>query len=326
MPRLLARVPLAILLFAACAASACASSDGAVDAADEPADSTDASSPDHQDALADEPVTGDEPLTQDGAADQAAGVETGCLTAVGNATVACGSEQIVIESNGLPEHELMVGISEGGWNGQWPTTQDYTGSNAFSVPTDVTLLDEPLATVMNTAGVTANGIPFFFPHAPGSGDCVVDLEDAGGECLRDPVADGEMDVCGGHTGRGDDYHYHATPTCLIEELPEGAVIGYLLDGIPMYAEPIEGSVPYDGCTSGWVSPDGLLHHAFQDSYPYLTDCMLGAFTEGPSTTGAEVYTGDLDVRANGEIVGFVEDEDGCHTMTFESGAELFHCH
>jgi len=37
----------------------------------------------------------------------------------------------------------MVGIEEGGWNGQWPTAQDYTGENAFMTSTSTLLVDEP---------------------------------------------------------------------------------------------------------------------------------------------------------------------------------------
>ena len=148
-----------------------------------------------------------------------------CMTAVGNATIECHDDHIVIESNGLPEHTVMVGIGAGAWNGQWPTAQDYTGNNAFYIPTLFELDEEPHYFVRNVAGVTANGIPIFLPTAPGragSEECLdLPLPEgalAQGECLRDPVGVGEMDECGGHTGRGNDYHYHATPTCLLREL------------------------------------------------------------------------------------------------------------
>lgn len=261
-------------------------------------------------------------------ADQAIAPTTACLTAIDGAIVTCGVTEIVIESDGLPSHVLMEGIANGAWNGQWPAEQDYTGSNAFVIPTQVILADEPALTVMNATGVTANGVPFFFPHAPGragDADCL-DLPAEilpEGECMRDPVLAGEMDVCGGHTGRGNDYHYHGTPTCMIDELPAGAIVGYMLDGIAMYVEPLEGSVPYQGC-SGWISPDGLLHYAFQDSFPYLTSCMLGEFSEGPRTQGSEVFTGGLDARTIGSISSYTS-EAGCQTMTFSTGAQLTHC-
>lgn len=328
----------AALLPAVCIAAltlaACSSDDGSTDTQPVGTNSEVVAAPEGTVDSAESTVAAPDETTplveEDGTADATASASSDCPTAVGSAVVTCSDDQIIIESNGLPDHDVMVGIEEGGWNGQWPTEQDYTGSNAFVVPTEVTLVEQPLATVMNTAGVTANGIPFFFPHAPGqagSSECLELPDEAVGsdECLRDPVLAGEMDVCGGHVGRGDDYHYHATPTCLLGEVEDGAIVGYMLDGIPMFAEPLEGSTEYDGCSSGYVSPEGLLHYAFLDSYPYLTDCMLGEFSEGPQTSGSDVFTGDLDPQSSGSIVGFELDDDGCQVMTFSSGSELRHC-
>jgi hypothetical protein len=52
---------------------------------------------------------------------------------------------------------------------------------------------------------------------------------------------GELDNCGGHAGRGDDYHYHIAPKCLIEELGKTHVddkklpIGIANDANPILA-------------------------------------------------------------------------------------------
>ncbi|MEM7340802.1 MAG: YHYH protein [Actinomycetota bacterium] len=314
---------LIVVLCAIVVATACSS--GSNQSADAPVQ------PSTDDAAAASASDGDGSIAAESATTDAAatGADT-CMTGVDSALVTCGDDSIVIESTGLPSHELMVGIAAGAWNGQWPAEQGYTGANAFVVPTAIELTDDPAYSVMNVAGVTANGVPFFFPHAPGraGSDTCIELPDswvAEGECLRDPVAVGEMDDCGGHTGRGDDYHYHAEPTCLIDQMEPGAIVGYMLDGVPIYAEPLAGSVEYDGC-SGWVSPAGVIHHAFQDSYPYLTDCMLGTFAEGPRTQGAEVDAGGLDTRQLGAITAYDEADGGCHTMTFADGTELSHCH
>jgi len=251
--------------------------------------------------------------------------QTTCLTALDNATVECGSDFIVIESNGLPNHLMMTGILEGGWNGQWPVAQDYTGSNAFRIPTTVQLASSPTIAVKNAAGVTANGIPMFLPQSPGRAgdDNCVTYSDSG-ECLRDPVADGEMDECGGHTGRGNDYHYHGPPTCMLEQLDKTEVAGYMMDGIPIYQDVLAGSKPVNDC-GGYESPDGTIHYAFSSSYPYVTNCLLGEFAEGPSTSGSSVYTGNIDAKNSGSITDFVIQDDGCQTMTFSSGQSLTHC-
>ncbi|RLE25425.1 MAG: hypothetical protein DRJ50_02965 [Actinobacteria bacterium] len=128
------------------------------------------------------------------------------MTAVGNASIVCLQDATVIESNGLPDHEVMVGIEAGGWNGQWPTAQDYTGE------------------------------------------------------------------CG-----------------------------------------------------AYVSADGLIHYAFTDEYPYVTQCLLGAYEEGPRTSGAETDTGGYSSEELGSITGYEVRDDGCQVMTFASGIELVHC-
>lgn len=261
--------------------------------------------------------------------DNTAGAQE-CMRAVSNATIECGSNVIVIESNGLPDHQMMVGVKSGGWNGQWPQAQDYTGNNAYTIPAKPALAAQPTLTVRNAAGVAANGVPIFFPHAPGregSSECL-DISIFEGRivdqgCLRDPVAVGEMDNCGGHTGRGNDYHYHGTPTCMLEKLEEGEIAGYMLDGLPIYATAIEGSKPYAKC-GGYISPAGEIHYAFTPGFPYVTACMLGTFDEGPRTRGSNVYTGGLPRNA-GDIVGFIVDEKGCQQMQFSSGSVLNYC-
>ncbi|MEM7192986.1 MAG: YHYH protein, partial [Pseudomonadota bacterium] len=231
-----------------------------------------------------------------------------CLQVVGNATFNCGSQTIRITSNGLPTHEMMVGIADGAWNAQWPVSQAYAGSNAFSIPRIPRLADRATLTVKNAAGVAANGVPIFFPHAPGreGKDSCIDFSGLEGlvtnpDCLRDPVAAGEMDNCGGHTGRGGDYHYHGKPTCLRDVLPAGSVLGYMLDGFPIYDGPLPGSTAYAPC-GGYISPEGQIHYAFTNSYPYVTGCLLGLFSAGPSTRGMPEYDGGLG-RRPGSISG-----------------------
>lgn len=291
-------------------------------AAEEPTDST---------VQNESEVDADETADETTSADIESDHEHNCMVAVGNATIECGDDLVVIESNGLPEHAVMVGIEAGGWNEQWPAAQGYTGNNAFFIPTNTVLVDEPHYFVRNVAGVAANGIPIFLPTAPGRAggeECLdLPLPDGAlpdGECLRDPVKVGEMDECGGHTGRGNDYHYHATPTCLLESLGLDAIAGYMLDGIPVYAEPLEGAVLYEHC-GAYISLDGTLHYAFTEDYPYVAACLLGQYSEGPRTQGSTVFTGGHDNHDLGPITQYYIDEDGCQHMVFGSEIELIHC-
>ncbi len=282
-------------------------------------------------ASASEPTGTDAVATVDEHDETTHGDNTECFEAVDHATSFCTDELLVIESDGLPYHLVMVGVDEGGWNGQWPEAQDYTGDNAFELPLWPSLLENPVIIVRNAAGVAANGVPIFLPQSPGklgSAECL-DIEllgeyEAQGECVRDPVVAGEMDDCGGHTGRGNDYHYHSAPTCLLETLSADAIAGFMMDGVAIYAEPIEGSTAYNSC-GGYVSPDGEVHYAFTAAYPYVTNCLIGGFDEGPRTSGSDVYTGGFSHTELGGIIGYSTDGD-CHVMEFASGRVLEYCH
>ena len=70
-----------------------------------------------------------------------------------------------IESNGIPEHEMMTGITN--WQQQVPINHDYSGDNAWAIPLQPELADTPLSTKNNfmkgAIAIAANGIPIFNP-------------------------------------------------------------------------------------------------------------------------------------------------------------------
>ena len=49
----------------------------------------------------------------------------------------------LVESNGLPAHQMMVGITS--WQQQVPVLQAYTGTNAWKIPHAPVLADEPVS-------------------------------------------------------------------------------------------------------------------------------------------------------------------------------------
>lgn len=133
---------------------------------------------------------------------------------------------LYIESNGLPAHSMMIGITA--WQQQVPLPQDYTGSNAWRIPLNPVPAKEP-ATIhgrflRGAIAIAANGIPIFNPQN-NRGEISLDI--------------GELDQWGGHCGRADDYHYHIAPLHLQNTLGPYLPIAYALDGYPIYglAEP-----------------------------------------------------------------------------------------
>src|SRR5207244_1420640 len=61
-------------------------------------------------------------------------------------------------------------------------------------------------------GVAVNGVPIYDYTSQGTNDL------SAYDPKADTKASGELDACNGHAGRGDDYHYHAAPTCMMEAM------------------------------------------------------------------------------------------------------------
>ncbi|MEI6238957.1 MAG: YHYH protein [Planctomycetia bacterium] len=173
-----------------------------------------------------------------------------------------------VESNGIPDHPLMIGIRT--WQQQVPLPQKYTGDNAWQIPLQPVPAKEPASTknrfLRGAIALAVNGIPIFNP-----------LNNRG----EDALAIGELDDYGGHCGRADDYHYHVAPLHLEKVVGKGMPIAYALDGYPVYGstEP-DGSPmkPLDAC-GGHEEGDGAYHYHAIDKYPYLIGAFRGEVVE-----------------------------------------------
>lgn len=176
-----------------------------------------------------------------------------------------------VESKGIPTtHDMMVGISDHGWQQQFPIPQCYTGSNAWSIPLNPTMAATPIPvdSIHFTRGaiaVAANGIAIFNVHTNTGVDSYVD---------------GQLDNYGGHCGRADDYHYHLAPLHLYNYTSPTVPIAFALDGFAVY-----GSKEPDGVNM--VALDGNHGHTYNGVYhyhgtttaPYMIANMAGVVTE-----------------------------------------------
>ncbi len=180
-----------------------------------------------------------------------------------------------IESNGLPAHNMMVGIIN--WQQQVPTNQPYTGSNAWSIPLGPTLSTNPLSTKTNfmkgAIAIAANGIPIFNP-----------LNNRG----EDSFLIGELDQWGGHCGKADDYHYHISPIHL-QATSSNLPIAYALDGFAVYGtkEPDGSAMQTLDQYHGHIGANGVYHYHGTTTYPYMIGAMRGNVSLDPATTAPE---------------------------------------
>ncbi|SDL26481.1 YHYH protein [Kriegella aquimaris] len=177
---------------------------------------------------------------------------------------------LYISSNGLPDHDMMVGITN--WQQQVPINQNYKGDNSWAIPFHPKMAENPLSTKTNllkgAIAVAVNGIPIFNP-----------LNNRG----EDANAIGELDNWGGHCGRADDYHYHLPPLHLQDQVGVGNPVAYAVDGFPVYGETTDTLDQYLGKTN---SDGSYQYHAIKE-YPYLIAGMRGEVKLDPKTKAPE---------------------------------------
>ncbi len=175
-----------------------------------------------------------------------------------------------IESDGIPDHEMMTGITN--WQQQVPINHDYSGGNAWAIPLQPELAEEPLSTKDNfmkgAIAIAANGVPIFNP-----------LNNRG----EDANVIGELDKWGGHCGRADDYHYHLPPAHLQAQVGADKPIAYALDGFPVYGETSE---ELDENLGRFTTDSTYQYHAVK-GYPYLIAAMRGEVEINPRTQAPE---------------------------------------
>lgn len=175
---------------------------------------------------------------------------------------------LYVESNGLPSHNMMVGITN--WQQQVPLPQNYTGSNAWQIPLKPVAAKTPIPVenrfLRGAIAIAANGIPIFNPRN-NRGELSYEI--------------GELDQWGGHCGRADDYHYHIAPLHLQETTGKDHPIAYALDGYPIFGLTEPDGSPVLGLDSqnGHTSPSIGYHYHASQKYPYVIGGFHGEVVE-----------------------------------------------
>lgn len=209
---------------------------------------------------------------------------------------------LYVESDGMPDHPLMVGIRA--WQQQVPLPQQYRGRNAWRIPLHPEFAKEPVsaktALFRGAIAFAVNGVPIFNP-----------IKNDG---RTDTYLAGELDEFGGHCGRADDYHYHIAPVHLQKIVGRGNPIAYALDGFPLYGyTDAAGNEPKDlDDFNGRMEPDGYRYYSTR-KYPYINGGMRGVVTVRGDQIDPQPRANP--VRPAGEplrgakITGFVRDDE-----------------
>ena len=187
----------------------------------------------------------------------------------GRVTVTCTDELVTLSSDTYPDHTLMTGITA--TNEQIPVPGTWAPSMPL-VPRGINGRYSNDAAV----GIAVNGVPIY--DYTKQGDLDVDTYNP----RDDTVVQGELDICNGHAGRGDDYHYHASPDCMIavmDNAGDDAIIGWGLDGYPLYGHNNpDGSAisagTLDVCNGQRDETFGYRYHTSAGP-PYILQCLVG---------------------------------------------------
>ena len=103
-------------------------------------------------------------VTEDGNVAEIVQPMTACDAFLDNTTTHCDADTAFVESDGLPTtHNMMVGIIS--WQQQVPLPQAYTGDNAWQIPLDPELSDNPISAATDmfrgAIALAVNGVPIF---------------------------------------------------------------------------------------------------------------------------------------------------------------------
>jgi hypothetical protein len=184
---------------------------------------------------------------------------------------------VVIKTTALPDHKSPYYKTT-----QWESTkyEAYNGSNTsyfsnnapiqqqnltFKIPLNPAVAGNHQATPLGPIGVSLNGVPFFNQYA-GNGASLGAME------LN------TFDQYNGHaTPMNGGYHYHSEPFWLTTNKGKTALLGFLLDGFPVYGPVENGNTitnanldSYHGHTGVTADyPNGIYHYHVTSNDPYI---------------------------------------------------------
>lgn len=183
---------------------------------------------------------------------------------------------ITIRCKGLPDHKSPYYASTN------PLYENFSGTTfrgvtfqknpnmiaekayVFKIPLKPTEATAKQATPLGPIGVSLNGVPFFNQYAGPS------------QPLTNEIV--SFDRYWGHPAPGGMYHYHVEPIYLtVEKVGKSALLGFLLDGFPVYGPEENGAPVAEASLDAWHGhrhattdyPAGIYHYHVTSNDPYI---------------------------------------------------------
>lgn len=190
-----------------------------------------------------------------------------------NVSVSVDGGFIVIVTDDIPNHPSPYFETNN------PLYEAYNGNNAnfnlnpnritsqnitFRIPMNPTEATIKEATGLGAIGIALNGVVFFNQYAGPNNQPLTSEIDSFDQHL-------------GHPQRTGVYHYHLEPTYLTSTLGASALLGWLLDGFPVYGPVEDGERvnnsdldDYHGHNHATAEyPNGIYHYHITDADPYI---------------------------------------------------------
>ncbi|MDA8886057.1 YHYH protein [Bacteroidia bacterium] len=183
---------------------------------------------------------------------------------------------VVIKVNSLPDHPSPY-YKDTDWSDKF---EGYNGTNpdfhlnpnrvtqtnyTYKFPLNpVELSSGNQATTLGTIGVAINGVPLFNQYAgPNEQELTNEIN--------------SFDQYNGHPQQQGVYHYHIEPLYLTANKGKEALMGFLLDGFPVYGPEENGAEVTNSYLDEFHGhkhatadyPNGIYHYHFTDAAPYL---------------------------------------------------------
>ncbi|MEN9684884.1 MAG: hypothetical protein RLZZ28_670 [Bacteroidota bacterium] len=187
-------------------------------------------------------------------------------------TVSTDGTTITIKSDGVPDHKSCY------FTGTDARYQAYNGTNTafsknpnsigtksftFKIPATPALNAAHEATPLGPIGVAINGVPIYNQYAGPNTPLTNEIN--------------SFDQYNGHPDQSSTYHYHVEPLYITLNNSKSALVGFLLDGFPVYG-PLENGKTvtsadldtYHGHTSVTADyPNGIYHYHTTADAPYI---------------------------------------------------------
>ena len=179
---------------------------------------------------------------------------------------------VVIKTNGIPDHKSPYYTDAAkyekynGTNSAWNQNPNKIASFnfTFKIPLKPVKATNNAATPLGIMGVSINGVAFFNQYAgPNNQPLTNEIN--------------SFDQYNGHPQQQGVYHYHIEPLYLTATKGKDALLGFLLDGFPVYGVTENGATvqnsdldAFHGHTHATADyPNGIYHYHVTGAAPYI---------------------------------------------------------